>query len=490
MSWFERLFSRFSHLAVPVETDVTFPAGRSFTHDDRDRYPFELREILEQSLEAWRLNPLARRIVSLTTQYVVGAGLAITCKHPRTSEFLRKFWDHPLNRMDTRVMEWCDELSRTGNLFILLSTDSAGMSYVRAIPASQVDRIECRPNDVEQPTRFILKASFDQLEPQTLPAYDPFASPPAEGFSPVMLHYAINRPVGAQWGEPDLAPLLKWISRYSAWLEDRARLNRFRNSFLFVVKSNFSGEAQRLARQAQLNANPPAPGSILVTAENESWSVIEPKLESADANTDGLALKKMLSAGAGLPLHFLAEPESSTRTTAEAAGGPTFRHFEQRQNFFLWLVKDVLRVVVERRGLIDRRVHPDAVFEVTGSDISARDNAALAIASASIMAVLEKLRDRALIDDAELLRLLYRFAGEPLDANEMLHRGESAPAPIRYDLLQPDPAASGPELGRVAIPLPTKPSAGPESTRKGIPHPENPLDTSGETIKPGKTGES
>ena len=35
-----------------------------------------------------------------------------------------------------RVYEWCDELTRSGNLFLLLTTDAAGMSYVRAVPAS------------------------------------------------------------------------------------------------------------------------------------------------------------------------------------------------------------------------------------------------------------------------------------------------------------------------------------------------------------------
>ena len=72
-----------------------------------------------------------------------------------------------------------------------------------------------------------------------------------------MLHYTINRPVGAQWGESDLAPVLKWLSRYSGWLEDRARLNRFRNSFLFVVKAPFISEEDRKPRQANLAAHPP-----------------------------------------------------------------------------------------------------------------------------------------------------------------------------------------------------------------------------------------
>jgi len=42
----------------------------------------------------------------------------------------------------------------------------------------------------------------------------------SQSFSPVILHYAVNRPVGAKWGESDLGPLLKWLARYSSWLED------------------------------------------------------------------------------------------------------------------------------------------------------------------------------------------------------------------------------------------------------------------------------
>ena len=82
-----------------------------------------------------------------------------------------------------------------------------------------------------------------------------------------MLHYAVNRPVGGKHGDFDLAPLLRWLSRYAAWLEDRARLNRYRQSFLYTVTSKFVNEAERQRRQAELNANPPSPGSILVIDE-------------------------------------------------------------------------------------------------------------------------------------------------------------------------------------------------------------------------------
>jgi len=242
-----------------------------------------------------------------------------------------------------------------------------------------------------------------------------------------MLHYAVNRAVGAQWGESDLAPVLRWLSRYAAWLEDRARLNHFRNAFMYIVRARFTSEVERRARQSALNAAPPSPGSILVTDENESWDTLHPRLESDESGQDGLALKKMLAAGAGIPLHFLAEPESATRTTAEAAGGPTYRHFEQRQRFFLWLLGDVLRAVVNRRTLVDHHVSRRAEIQLSGADISARDNMALAMAASNITPALANLRERGLVDDAELLRLFYRFCGESVDLEEMLARGRQAP---------------------------------------------------------------
>lgn len=428
-----------------AETANTIVVGQPAAASIRDRYPYDRAEVLEQSLEAWRANPLARRIIGLTTQYVVGGGIAVSCKHRKTDAFVQSFWSHPLNRMQVRCAELCDELSRTGNLFILLATDAAGMSYVRAVPASMVEEIVSRPNDIEQPLAFKLSPLSNQdgsfTESQVIPAYHPNDDNPAR---PVMLHYAINRPAGAQWGEPDLAPLLRWLSRYANWLEDRARLNRFRYSFLFVVKGKFLSEAQRLQRQAQLNASPPAPGSILVASDTEDWTTISPNLDAPDAATDGLALKKMIAAGAGLPLHFLAEPESATRTTAEAAGGPTYRHFEQRQEFFLWLIEDILRVTLRRRAFFDRTVKPESEISVTGADISARDNAELANASASILNTLVTLRDRSLIDDAELLRLVYRFAGEPLNIEEMLERGKAAGEVDRRGDYEPTPAQPEP----------------------------------------------
>ena len=386
------------------------PAG---INPPRERYLTDRLDILRQSLEAWQTNPLARRIVELTSQYVVGGGFAITSPDLQAHPFLQTWWNHTLNNLDIRCGEWCDELTRSGELFILLSTDAAGMSYLRAIPAAQIQSITFRANDVEQELEYIEYPAPGQMEGQRWSAWQEGSDGcEALPFQPVMRHYSINRPVGAQHGESDLAPLLRWLARYSAWLEDRVRLNRYRQAFIYQVKAAFNSEQERRDRQTALNATAPNPGSILVTDESESWSVIQPNLDSQDAGEDGLAVKRMIAAGAGVPLHFLAEPEGATRTTAEFAGGPTFRRFEQRQRFFIWMLRDLARIALLRRAQVEPSLDAHAPIEIRGADISARDNVELAQAALNATTAFERLHKQGLISDAELLRVVYRFAGE------------------------------------------------------------------------------
>ena len=151
-----------------------------------------------------------------------------------------------------------------------------------------------------------------------------------------------------------------------------------------------------------------------MTDESEEWSVLSPKLEALDASTDGLAIKKMIAAGVGVPLHFLAEPESSTRTTAEAAGGPTFRRFEQRQRFIQWMLADLCQIVVARRAQVDRMVLSPVEIAIQAADISSKDNPSLAQAGREVAEFAADLLEKQLISNEEYLRLVYRFIDEPL----------------------------------------------------------------------------
>jgi len=221
--------------------------------------------------------------------------------------------------------------------------------------------------------------------------------------------------------------VLIWLQRYSMWLEDRARLNHYRNSFLFTVKTQLQSEEQRIQRQNQLNQRPLSPGSILVTNNSEEWDILSARLESSDAAEDGLAIKKQIAAGCGIPLHFLAEPESQNKASAEAAGGATYRTFEQRQQAFLWILSQVVRAVLRRRRLVDHELDAEADFRLVGADIYELDNNTLSTAAATMTNVVTQLRKYRHISRDELLRLVYKFAGEDPDTQAILDAGADDP---------------------------------------------------------------
>jgi hypothetical protein len=404
--------------ASPITDNNFFANGMSGNY--RDRFNYDRTKIQEECLRAWRINPLARRIVNLISQFVVGDGVSFECDHKATQKFIDVWFNHPLNRLPSQLKSWKDEGTRSGNLFFLFTVDKlTGMSSVRAVPADLIDEIQTADNDVMQETYFTRK----QINESPWPAYDPNAE--QEMF---MVHFADNRPVGTTWGEPDMAPMLPWIGRFSTWLEDRARLNHFRNSIMYVLRLKGAVAAKdKDTRAAELNANPPKPGSVLVTDEGEDWGILTPQLDSFDASLDGLALKRMVAAGIGFPLHWLAEPEGSTRTTAEAAGTPSFKTLKDLQNTFLDMLVSLVKIALEIRKRYEPRIRTDVEIHARGADITERDNANLALAASRIMPVVSELFDRNGIDENEFLRLVYRMAGEVYDPDKSVPTMLKAP---------------------------------------------------------------
>lgn len=389
-------------LAVsPITDNNFFPNGMSGSYTDRNSW--DRKQIFAEALRAWRVNPIARRIVRLMRSFILGKGLTINCDDEATQTFLLQWWNDPLNKFKKNIKRWVDENTRTGNLFFLYTVQADGMTTVRAVPAEQIEEIISKENDIEQEVRY----QKDEVGTEFWDAYDPNTE---QSF--FMVHYASNQPVGSVWGEGDLAPVLMWIGRFSTWLEDRVRLNHFRSAFMYVVQGQFKSAADKRARQLELNANPPKSGTVLVTDPSEQWGIMSANLDSFDASVDGMAVKKMIAAGIGLPLHYLAEPEGSTQTTAEAAGTPTFRTLEETQDELFDMLSDMARIAVQVRARTDSSVKPDALITITGPDITERDNATLALALGRAYPNLADLFDRDGIDAKEFIRLTYKMFAE------------------------------------------------------------------------------
>jgi hypothetical protein len=424
MNLFERVLTQFG-LQVRVADDPgwTSIARAGLGPADRN-WPDMLRD-LEDTMAMWRDNFLVRQVVRLTTAYVVGDGITVSSSHPWVGGWVKDFWTEKQNRIDDRLPQWCDELTRSGELYLALFPNRVnGMQYIRALPATCIEQVICDPDDYEKETGYLERVP-GQLEPKLWKS-----KITAQPNDPVLLHFAINRPVGATRGESDLTPVLPWAKRYSEFLTERARFNRIRNE-LAMMHIEVQDESKVEAKRRQYASTPPTGGSILVTGPGEKVDFPSANIQGYDAAPDGKAMRLAFAAGANIPLHFLSEGSDSNRNTAAEMGDPTHRHFQMRQKQFKAMLREVVEVGYWRSQKGDMGRQPEELrLEVEAPDVSRDDNRIFASAASGIVNTLSMMKAQGWIDNESAIRIAYKFMGEVIEEERLQELIEAADAEV------------------------------------------------------------
>jgi len=354
--------------------------------------------------KAYQEDPLAFRIVHIIVNHVLGEGIIWQIEDPQTADWVRQWWGHPLNLMDLRIRSWLAELILTGDLFVTFHTRADGLSVMRAVPSSSIDEIESNAQDLEDEVRFHQAGTVDNLD-------GTWWTSALHGGD--MLHFAINRSVGSLRGQSDLVTVLPWLRRYTTWLKDRVAINKARTAFVYDVTVKGT-EADVMRRKAELGA-PPQPGSVIIHNEAEEWKSVASHVEAGSAEADGKALRLMIAAGVGVPLHFLSEGESATRSTAREMGEPTRRAFAERQKVFAIMLQTVAAEAARRAVNMGAPLPCNALDLIPYPrfpDLTREDNFFLAQAASQIVQALATAVERGWLSDQEAATWLRKFAGE------------------------------------------------------------------------------
>src|SRR4030042_5935404 len=202
-----QLFKRSNLQTFNLQPDlVTDDHWQSISGRKHDRSWSEIQELYTDSLPAWRKNPRAWRVINTTVNYVVGTGIHFTSPDPGLDKFIHDFWNHRKNQMDLRLVPMVEELSRSGDLFVLLFRNQVdGMSYLRFVTKDQILKIETASNDWETELVYYETPPAGEYQPRRWLSPE---HPDAGTSDAVMLHYAVNKPIGALMGGSDLTTLL------------------------------------------------------------------------------------------------------------------------------------------------------------------------------------------------------------------------------------------------------------------------------------------
>ncbi len=377
---------------------------------------------LGDALTAWKKNFLVRRIVTITHAYVIGNGITVTSKDPEVDVFVQDFWKHPKNKMADRLIPMCDELTRSGEVFPVLFTNHVdGNSYVRFVPACLIPHIETDPNDLE--TELAYRQTTISAEPKIwMGIGDKKAFKPVrKKLKPLMLHYAVNRPVGATRGESDLTPILPWAKRYSEWLKDRVRFNR-RRTRQGVLVVTLKDRSKVESKRTQLQTSNPLETGIYVKGDGETVEMLNLNIDASDVKDDGKSLRLAVSSGAILGPHHLGEGESINFATAKEMNEPTARFHTNRQKAVSGFLVDLVGTAYLRKVALGQANLPpggDLQLSASVTEVTRADNESLANAARRIVQALNVMKERGWIDDQTAIRWAFKFAGEAITEQEI-----------------------------------------------------------------------
>ncbi len=365
---------------------------RTMNAGNHDRNAGDIKNQYDDALEAWRKNPMAWRIIQITTDYTVSNGIALSSTNSHMQRFIDDFWQHPENNIKLRLESMSDELARAGDLFpILFRERHTGVSRLRFLTKDQVLDIETKSNDWEREVA-ILQSTSDPTKPKrwVTPHH-----PRNQRYKAVALHYHINRPIGALLGESDLSTILPWLLRYSRMLEDRVRFHWGTRLFLWLVRV----PRNRVAEKAEQYRQPPEAGSVIVHDESEEWKNVSPVLRGSDAAPDMKAVRNMIDAGSGYPPHWRGESQDVNLATAQAMQEPAERHLTRRQHYFLWMLQDLTFQAYVRANQAHPELWPELklsvykdLFDVTIPDVTKTDNSMLAEATENLSNAFDSLQ--------------------------------------------------------------------------------------------------
>jgi hypothetical protein len=357
--------------AYLLETDQTyrgqFDQGRSAAYDGPVGMPTEdplcewnratRIQVLTNCHAAYHRNPLAKRAVDLTRQFAIGKGFNLTFQNKRVEEIVTGFINNPENNIKEYEKTFLQDLQIDGELLIRFFKDENGQTVISPLPPWWLTEIDTDPEFFRRVKAYHFRVDYNN------PSVSVVNTPPQKEIEVAaadILHVAINRHSYELRGRPDLFVILPWLRAYKEWMEDRVRQNKWRGALLWwakIIKATPGVIAQKVLQYRK----PPAPGSMLVTSDNEEWTALNNPVGAGDVSEDGRQIKMNVAVGVGLPEYMLSDGENANLASATAQQLPALWKFVDAQEIMkemVWtpIFKRVIANAVQA-GLIDEMVN-------------------------------------------------------------------------------------------------------------------------------------
>jgi hypothetical protein len=405
--------------------------GKGQRMTKRDLTPLQQDRVLEIAWYLWEQNPLARRLIGLMTDLVVGEGVTVHAKDPKLQEQIDLTWHHRVNQLAARHRPFYSALSLNGELILpAVRNPITGRAIIGYIDPYQVQEVIPDPENVLIPDIIRLKPSAGEVVGKSLKVIR--ENPESELLEGEVFFFPINNLPNSSRGRSDFLPLADWLDVYDQYLfAEVERVNLLSN---WVWDLNIKGATKEQIRERLREFPAPKPGAIFGHNENETLEARTPSLQAADRSEVSQVLRTHIAGAMGFPTTYLGDSGGSTRSTIEGQNDVMMKTPVSRQKEYQAFLKNIvlysIQGAVTANPVLFRGLEIDA-FQVEMPEIAAKDVARVGGVVANVMSAMDTgLANGTISKRAAVVTqcAVIKHLGVDLDPSEVLDEAEQEKA--------------------------------------------------------------
>lgn len=368
------------------DSDLSAQGGGSWffsplSRSERELNPFTFERSLSLAYTQYESNPLAKAILEITRDYVLGEGIVITATdtEPKLKEELEgvkeRFWNDDVNQLDVKLFDKVLELGLFGEqIYPVTVNKKDGHVRLGYVDPVHVSEVLTNPENVEEKVAIKLKQKSPGDEAEYYKIINEEEDPNDKWFARLKdiedgesytdpdgnaipykgacFYFAINKVTNAKRGRSDLMSLIDWIDAYDQMLfneMDRATLLK---NFVWDVK--MQGATDKSIEEYKQKNPAPKPGSVRYHSDKVEWQAVTPDLKVTDAQGISDLFVSYIGTGARMPKTWLNADQDVNRATAQELGEPAFKRLTARQKIVKYMIAYILRFVFDQAEIAGR----------------------------------------------------------------------------------------------------------------------------------------
>lgn len=412
----------------------------------RDFSKASAEQILNTVWSLWQSSPIAKRLMTLKRDHIVGIGTAYETDDEDLQELLDTFTN--VNDLENRVMEFALQLRLLGEqCYPAFVRETDGRVRLGYIDPSQIESVVTHPLNSMERWIVVTKSSGGIKNAYRIIREDrefvqdgQVVSPNYPGqlvtweqttiqdwelaclkdlglneYSGSVFFFPINCLSNQSRGVSDLVQVADWIDQADETLFALAEREQMAGYFSFDVTLTGADEAKVMARAKALRSNPPSKGSVNVHNDMETWQLHAPDLKQTGTVHTFVALLTFIMGGMGFPVAWYGYGDDTNRSTLQEQSTPSEKTLEHDQHQFESMMLFIGRFVKDQAEIAGTYSPPadmDNAIRYPLPAIRSEDLKGLTAAFAPMVAALMAAEDARMVSHATAARMAHQLLNE------------------------------------------------------------------------------